>query len=142
MEHRFTGPSYTLGIEEELMIVDAETLALSSAIEQLLTEGEDRIKPELMESVCEIATMACRDVDEAGAELTELRRQVCHRADDNEQRGASNSDRLDRRDPHKPQRPTMTMMLSEHGPGPRRWRRPGGHSARGGRRGRRSRLQR
>ena len=36
MEHRFTGPSYTLGIEEELMIVDAETLELSNAIEGLL----------------------------------------------------------------------------------------------------------
>ena len=28
MEHRFSGPSYTLGIEEELMIVDEETLDL------------------------------------------------------------------------------------------------------------------
>ena len=28
VEHRFTGPSYTLGIEEELMIVDEETLDL------------------------------------------------------------------------------------------------------------------
>ena len=38
MEHRFTGPSYTLGIEEELMIVDAETLDLSSSIEALLED--------------------------------------------------------------------------------------------------------
>ncbi len=28
MEHNFTGPSYTLGIEEELMILDAETYNL------------------------------------------------------------------------------------------------------------------
>ena len=47
MEHRFTGPSYTLGIEEELMIVDVETLDLVNSIEGLLqdlvnskTEGE------------------------------------------------------------------------------------------------------
>ena len=33
VEHRFTGPSYTLGIEEELMIVDAETLDLTNSIE-------------------------------------------------------------------------------------------------------------
>src|SRR2546421_8712954 len=77
MEHRFTGPSYTLGIEEELMIVDAETLELNSAIETMLealpqTEGE--IKPELMESVLEIATNPCKNTREAGIQLRDLRR--------------------------------------------------------------------
>ena len=38
MEHRFTGPAYTLGIEEELMIVDEETLDLSNSIERLLAD--------------------------------------------------------------------------------------------------------
>ncbi|HEX8121910.1 MAG TPA: carboxylate-amine ligase [Solirubrobacteraceae bacterium] len=84
MEHNFTSAGYSVGIEEELMIVDAESLALSSGIEQLLTEGEDRVKPELMESVCEIATSPCRDIAEAGAELTELRRHVCQRAEEHE----------------------------------------------------------
>jgi carboxylate-amine ligase len=81
VEHRFSGPSYTLGIEEELMIVDAETLDLANSIEGLLadlrdvpTEGE--VKPELMESVCEIATTPCRDAREAGVQLRSLRRQV------------------------------------------------------------------
>jgi carboxylate-amine ligase len=81
MEHRFTGPSYTLGIEEELMIVDEETLDLSNSIEGLLsdlseipTEGE--VKPELMESVCEIATTPVRNTVEAGAQLRSLRRTV------------------------------------------------------------------
>ena len=81
VEHRFTGPPYTLGVEEELMIVDAETLDLSNSIEGLLddlreapTEGE--VKPELMESVCEIATTPCRNTAEAGAQLRALRRQV------------------------------------------------------------------
>jgi glutamate---cysteine ligase / carboxylate-amine ligase len=81
MEHRFTGPSYTLGIEEELMIVDEETLDLSNSIERLLsdlreipTEGE--VKPELMESVCEIATTPVRNTAEAGAQLRALRRTV------------------------------------------------------------------
>ena len=41
MEHRFTGPSYTLGIEEELMIVDEETLDLSNSIERLLADLDD-----------------------------------------------------------------------------------------------------
>ena len=39
MEHRFTGPSYTLGIEEELMLVDDETLDLSNSIEGLLDDA-------------------------------------------------------------------------------------------------------
>ena len=42
MEHRFSGPSYTLGIEEELMIVDEETLDLVNSIERLL------VRPEVM----------------------------------------------------------------------------------------------
>jgi glutamate---cysteine ligase / carboxylate-amine ligase len=81
VEHRFTGPSYSLGIEEELMIVDNETLDLSNSIEGLLddlsevtTEGE--VKPELMESVCEIATTPTANAAEAGAQLRALRRQV------------------------------------------------------------------
>jgi carboxylate-amine ligase len=81
VEHRFTGPSYTLGIEEELMIVDAETLDLSNSIEVLLADlaevpSEGEVKPELMESVCEIATAPCRNAAEAGTQLRSLRRQV------------------------------------------------------------------
>ena len=45
MEHRFSGPSYTLGIEEELMIVDEETLDLSNSIEGLLADLERRTRP-------------------------------------------------------------------------------------------------
>src|SRR5262245_10857704 len=81
VEHRFTGPSYTLGIEEELMIVDDQTLDLTQSIEGLLedlaevpTPGE--VKRELMESVCEIATTPCRNTDEAGEQLRALRRTV------------------------------------------------------------------
>jgi carboxylate-amine ligase len=87
VEHRFTGPSYTLGIEEELMIVDRETLELANSIEGVLealaevsTEGE--VKPELMESVCEIATTPCQNTREAGMQLRALRRQVQHVAAD------------------------------------------------------------
>jgi carboxylate-amine ligase len=81
VEHRFTGPSYTLGIEEELMIVDRETLDLASSIEGLLqalddVEKEGEVKPELMESVCEISTEPCRDTREAGHQLRALRRLV------------------------------------------------------------------
>src|SRR4051794_41832171 len=76
MEHHFTGPAFTIGIEEELMIVDRDSLELVNAIESLLedaTHGE--IKPELMESVLEIATKPCRNTVEAGEQLRSLRRQ-------------------------------------------------------------------
>src|ERR687885_378866 len=77
MEHRFTGPSYTLGVEEELMIVDAETLELQNSIEAMLEalpKAEAQIKPELMESVLEVATTPCKNTREAGSQLRELRR--------------------------------------------------------------------
>ncbi|MGZ4271728.1 MAG: carboxylate-amine ligase [Solirubrobacteraceae bacterium] len=77
MEHNFDGPSYTIGIEEELMIVDAESYALVNAIESLLEEAPDgEIKPELMESVLEISTTPQPNTREAGRQLRALRRQV------------------------------------------------------------------
>jgi carboxylate-amine ligase len=81
VEHRFTGPSYTLGIEEELMIVDGDTLDLTSSIEGLLdalgdVDKDGEVKPELMESVCEIATDPCPNTREAGYQLRALRRLV------------------------------------------------------------------
>jgi glutamate---cysteine ligase / carboxylate-amine ligase len=81
MEHHFTGPSYTIGIEEELMIVDRDSLELVNAIESLLEDAADgEIKPELMESVLEIATKPCANTAEAGAQLRGLRRQVISNA--------------------------------------------------------------
>jgi carboxylate-amine ligase len=80
LDHKFTGPSYTLGIEEELMICDAETLELAQGIEQILGAlPEDLtgyVKPELMQSVLEVATLPCADVTEASNQLRELRRVV------------------------------------------------------------------
>ncbi len=80
MEHAFSsaahGP-FSIGIEEELMIVDSDGYDLVNAIESLLAAApHDEIKPELMESVLEIATKPCRDVAQAGVELRALRQQV------------------------------------------------------------------
>src|SRR5919197_4921171 len=78
MEPKFTGPSFTIGIEEELMILDAETLALADAIEAVLEEyGEDEhVKPELLQPVLEIATAPHPNTAGAGAELRRLRNDV------------------------------------------------------------------
>jgi carboxylate-amine ligase len=81
MEHRFTGPAYTIGIEEELMILDAGSFELVNAIETMLEASDTgEIKPELMESVLEISTDPCRTVSEAGEQLHALRRQVSQTA--------------------------------------------------------------
>ncbi|HEX8854892.1 MAG TPA: carboxylate-amine ligase [Thermoleophilaceae bacterium] len=83
MEHRFTGPSYTIGIEEELMILDAETLDLSNSIETMLRavpQREEQVKPELLESVLEVATQPHKNTRDAGEELRALRREVSRTA--------------------------------------------------------------
>ncbi|MBV9603893.1 MAG: carboxylate-amine ligase [Solirubrobacterales bacterium] len=77
MDHKFTGPAYTIGIEEELMILDAETYELVNAIETLLEPAPaGDIKPELMESVLEVSTDPCANTAEAGDQLRALRAQV------------------------------------------------------------------
>jgi carboxylate-amine ligase len=79
--HRFTGPAYTIGIEEELMILDAGSLELVNAIESLLEPASaGEIKPELMESVLEVSTDPCLNTVEAGEQLRALRRQVTQTA--------------------------------------------------------------
>jgi carboxylate-amine ligase len=83
MEHDFHGPSYTIGIEEELMIVDPATYSLVNAIESLLDEAPDgEIKPELHESVLEISTDPAPDTAQAGRQLRRLREHVRKRADE------------------------------------------------------------
>lgn len=81
-EHHFVGPRYSVGVEEELMILDASSLDLASAIETILGEPppHGEVKPELLESVLEIATSPCSDVASVGAELAALRSLVAERA--------------------------------------------------------------
>jgi glutamate---cysteine ligase / carboxylate-amine ligase len=81
VEHRFGGPPFTIGIEEELMILDAESLELVNAIETLLEPAPvGEIKPELMESVLEVSTEPCANTAEAGEQLRALRKQVSQTA--------------------------------------------------------------
>ena len=80
LDHKFGGTPYTLGIEEELMICDAETLELAQGIETILGAlPEDlpgEVKPELMQSVLEVATRPCQDITEAADQIRQLRRCV------------------------------------------------------------------
>jgi glutamate---cysteine ligase / carboxylate-amine ligase len=80
MDHRFSGTPFTIGIEEELMLVDSESLGLVQGIEAILADVDEnragQIKPELMQSVLEIATDPCADLAEAEDQLRGLRRRV------------------------------------------------------------------
>ncbi len=80
LAHKFDGTPFTLGIEEELMICDAETLELAQAIDVIVDDlPEDlpgEVKPELMQSVLEVATRPCANVTEAADQLRQLRRCV------------------------------------------------------------------
>jgi hypothetical protein len=83
LPHKFGGTEFSqfsIGVEEELMIVDPETMDLGHGIEEILNslpdELEGSVKPELMQSVLEVATAPCPDVATAGRELAELRAKV------------------------------------------------------------------
>jgi carboxylate-amine ligase len=80
LDHKFHGPPFTVGVEEELMLIDPDTFDLAQAIEPLLevvpAKFAGQVKPELMQAVLEIATKPCANVPEAGAELRELRQVV------------------------------------------------------------------
>jgi glutamate---cysteine ligase / carboxylate-amine ligase len=79
LDHRFGAREpYTLGVEEEYMLLDGATFDLVQHVEAVLaaTEGhelEERIHAELMQSVLEIATPVCRTIGEVETELRKLR---------------------------------------------------------------------
>jgi carboxylate-amine ligase len=82
LDHQFgAGEPYTLGVEEEYMLLDGETLDLVQHVETVLAataghELEKRVNPELMQSVLEIATPVCQTPAEVESELRTLRAYV------------------------------------------------------------------
>jgi glutamate---cysteine ligase / carboxylate-amine ligase len=63
----------TIGVEIELCLVDSQTMALRSAIAQILRELpqelEGSVKPEIFQCYVELNTKVCRDVAEAQYDL-------------------------------------------------------------------------
>jgi carboxylate-amine ligase len=71
-------PSFTLGIEEEYMVLDPETFNLRSHVNlELISKGRvllhEHIKPEMHGSMLEIGTAVCKDIKEARFEVTKIR---------------------------------------------------------------------
>ena len=81
-------PSFTLGIEEEYQTVDPETRDLRSHIAtEMLSQGairlEERVKAELHQSVIEVGTRVCRNIEDAREDLYDLRRNMIRLAEEN-----------------------------------------------------------
>jgi glutamate---cysteine ligase / carboxylate-amine ligase len=79
LDHAFgKSEPYTLGVEEEYMLLDPETFDLVQHIDTVLAamaghELEARVNPELMQSVLEVATPVCRTPADVGDNLRQLR---------------------------------------------------------------------
>jgi len=83
LDHSFgTSDPYTLGVEEEYMLLDPETWDLVQHIDSVLAavahagEHQDHIHAELMQSVLEVTTPVCRTADDVLHALTQLRKYV------------------------------------------------------------------
>ncbi len=81
-------PAFTLGIEEEYMVLDPETYNLRSHVNlELISKGRvllhEHIKPEMHGSMLEIGTSVCKDTKEAKFEITKIRSIVNHLAKQN-----------------------------------------------------------
>ncbi len=68
---------FTLGIEEEFQIVDPQSRELRSHVSEFLDEGKmllgEQIKPEMIQSMVEVGTGICKNIQEARADITRLR---------------------------------------------------------------------
>ncbi len=75
-----TDSSYTIGIEEEYLLVDPQTGALAEAPEALMVECgaalEGQFSPEFLQCQVEIGTRVCKNITEAREDLKRLRSTV------------------------------------------------------------------
>jgi carboxylate-amine ligase len=86
LDHRFgASEPFTLGVEEEYMLLDPQTFDLVQHVDTVLSAAQDgefdeRIGPELMQSVLEISTPVCKTAGDVERELRKLRSHVTQAA--------------------------------------------------------------
>lgn len=77
---------FTLGIEEEYMVIDPETKELRSHEQKIVQEGEkvikDKVKAEMHQAVVEVGTDICHGIDEAFMDVAVLRNTISKIAGD------------------------------------------------------------
>ena len=80
MAHRFT-----IGVEEEFQIIDPASGELRSHVSQLVAATPsalgDQIKPEMHQSIIEIGTKICNNVDELRIDMGRVRGELVHSAE-------------------------------------------------------------
>lgn len=80
MSHRFT-----IGVEEEFQIVDPGSGELRSHVSNLVEASSERlgeqVKPELHQSIVEIGTKICGDVEELSGEMRHIRGELVRAAE-------------------------------------------------------------
>jgi len=77
---------FTLGVEEEYMVLDPKTCELKSHDQKIVQEGQkiikDKVKAEMHQAVVEVGTDICADVDEAFIDVATLRKTISSIAED------------------------------------------------------------
>lgn len=78
---------FTVGIEEEYMIVNPQTRELTSHQNRIVEQAEkdllkDKVKAELHQAVVEVGTSVCRNVEEAYSDIRLLRETIAKYAND------------------------------------------------------------
>jgi carboxylate-amine ligase len=81
-------PSFTLGIEEEYQTIDPVTRDLKSHVStEMLAHGKlqlhERVKAEMHQSVIEVGTRVCANIQDAQEDLFDLRRNLIRLASEN-----------------------------------------------------------
>jgi len=74
-------PSFTLGIEEEFMTIDPVTRDLRSHIDaEIIGKGtlllKEVVKPEMHQSVVEVGTRVCKNIQQAREDVFQIRRDI------------------------------------------------------------------
>ncbi len=77
---------FTLGVEEEYMVLDPETRELKSHEQKIVSEGQkvikDKVKAEMHQAVVEVGTDICQNIDEAYHDVLALRKTISQIAGD------------------------------------------------------------
>jgi carboxylate-amine ligase len=78
--------TFTLGVEEEYMVLDPVTRELKSHEQRIVQEGQkvikDKVKAEMHQAVVEVGTDICADADEAFIDISTLRKTISGIADE------------------------------------------------------------
>jgi carboxylate-amine ligase len=65
---------FTLGVEEEYMVIDPETRELKSHDQKIVHEGQkvikDKVKAEMHQAVVEVGTDICQDICKEGKSVS------------------------------------------------------------------------